>query len=318
MSEDNFNLLKELEYIKYKDLSKLGKNIHVLFSNNSIDGFLHRNKLKINPNISERREKIDEITSSIFYENKENEEIPPKINIENLRNWNKKYKIKSHLLNYLQKENNKSPPCAYYNPNYNSISKHIPTIKLKPIKYKSKEKIVKNNLLKRILSTSKIIPKYNSFDLEKSLDKGLTDRLNNSNTNNEIKIPINMLKRRLNYSNENIHAISFDKYSERKDLFIKKYIDYTILEPKLIEKKVQSPNFKKMSSRDKNNEFNKKIDACIDYNPNYNAIYLNGNQIILNEEKKQLKRKQYLIKKLWSSFKTTSKYLIVPALNQNE
>ena len=49
MSEDNFDLFKELEYIKYKDLSKIGKNVHVLFSNISIDGFLHRNKNKFNP-----------------------------------------------------------------------------------------------------------------------------------------------------------------------------------------------------------------------------------------------------------------------------
>ena len=105
MSEDNFNIYKELEYIKYNDLSKIGKNIHVLFNNISIDGFLHRSKMKVNLNFLERRKNDDKITSSIFYENidNENDEIPQKINIENIRNWNKKYKIKSNLLNYLQK-----------------------------------------------------------------------------------------------------------------------------------------------------------------------------------------------------------------------
>jgi hypothetical protein len=73
-----------------------------------------------------------------------------------------------------------------------------------------------------------------------------------------------------------------------------------------------------MSSRDKNNEFNKKIEGYVDYKPNYNAIYINGNQLVQNEENKELKRKQYLLKKLWSSFKTSSEYLIVPALNNNE
>ena len=45
-----------------------------------------------------------------------------------------------------------------------------------------------------------------------------------------------------------------------------------------------------MSSRDKNNEFNKKIERCVDYNPNYNAIYINGNQLVQNEENKELKK----------------------------
>lgn len=318
MSEDNFDLFKELEYIKYKDLSKIGKNVHVLFSNISIDGFLHRNKNKFNPNLLDKKEKNGKITSSIFSGNKENEDNPQKINIENIRNWNKKYKIKSNFLNFLLKENNKSPPCAFYNPNYNSISKHIPIIKLKPINYKPKLNIIYKKSLKRNLSSPKILSKFNSLELEKTIEKEQTERLNISNINNEIKIPNKKLKKILNHSNDNIHAISFNKYSERKDLFIKKYIDYTILEPKLIEKKVQSPNFKKMSSRDKNNEFNKKIEGCVDYNPNYNAIYINGNQLVQNEENKELKRKQYLLKKLWSSFKTSSEYLIVPALNNNE
>ena len=314
MSEDNFNIYKELEYIKYNDLSKIGKNIHVLFNNISIDGFLHRSKMKVNLNFLERRKNDDKITSSIFYENidNENDEIPQKINIENIRNWNKKYKIKSNLLNYLQKENNKIPPCAYYNPNYNSISKHIPIVKLKPIKYKSQGKLIKNNLLKRNLSC----PKINStFNLEKSFEKEQNDRLNISNNNNEQKFPIKKIKKILNNSIENINVNSFDKYSERKNLFIKKLYVKTKLEPK---KKIQSRFFKKMKSRDKNSEFNKKINSYIDYKPNYNSINFNENKSIQNEKNEELKRKEYLMKKLWSNFKTSNKYLNVPTLNKNK
>jgi hypothetical protein len=73
-----------------------------------------------------------------------------------------------------------------------------------------------------------------------------------------------------------------------------------------------------MKSRDKNSEFNKKINSYIDYKPNYNSINFNENKSIQNEKNEELKRKEYLMKKLWSNFKTSNKYLNVPTLNKNK
>ncbi len=45
-NDDEYNIYKELEYIKYNDLSRTGKKLKYIFNNVSIDTFLNKKKNK--------------------------------------------------------------------------------------------------------------------------------------------------------------------------------------------------------------------------------------------------------------------------------
>jgi len=306
-NDDEFNIFKELEEIKYNDLSRTGKNLKKNFNNVSIDFILNKkkiNEIPIKRNFNYIKNNIHNEFSPIFDENYKSNKNNIKINIEKLRNWNKKYKIKPHFFLYLQKENNKSPPCGYYNPNYNSIIKHIPSIKLKPIKHEKKienKKIGRNILInKRNLSKN---------DSEKISDKEIS---NNSSIESKITSKSIDLNKKQKYFKKNIHGIFFDKYSSRKDFLIRTVYDFN-LNPKLIEKNISVPNFKLMSSREKKNIIPKN-ESNYNYNPNYNAIYCDGYNFHKKESQSFIKKKK-LIQKIWRSFHTPRKYIVIPSLN---
>ena len=332
MSSLDFNIFQELEHIKYNDLSKTGKNLKNIFSNLSIESFLHKRKINLNKNFNlKKKDKIDESsTTSIFYENikKENEENVRKKSIENIKNWNLRYKLRPNLLSYLHKENNKIPPCAYYNPNYNSIIKHIPSIKLKPLTTK---RLLKNpnkltnelNLKKKskmnIIENEKIIEKEQDNSSISNLNESKNSSKSSNNINNKEtrkKTSENKKKKSMINLHKNIHALSFEKYSNRRNYFPKIINDVSTYKPQSIVKKISVPNFKKMLSREKKTITPKQIDAYIDYHPNYNAIFCDGNRSVKNKESKEIIRKKLLLRKIWRSFQTSIKYIVVPEMNK--
>ncbi len=307
-NDDEYNIYKELEYIKYNDLSRTGKKLKYIFNNVSIDTFLNKKKtneipFKRNNNYNYIDNKIIKDFSPIFDENYKSNKKNININIEKLRNWNKKYKIKPKKLDYLQKENNKSPPCGYYNPNYNSIIKHIPSIKLKPIKPMDKNK--KKKLGRNILVNKRNLSKNDS---DKTSDKEISD---NSSIESKITSKSIDLNKKQKFFKNNIHGMFFDKYSSRKNFLIRTVYDFN-LNPKLIEKNSSVPNFKLMSSRDKK-IIVPKNESNYNYNPNYNSIY-SGYSFHKKESKIFIKKKN-LIRKIWRSFQTQKKYIVIHSLN---
>ena len=289
---DSYDIYKGLEYLNYQFLSKIGKNVKDISRNYSSDKLI--NKKKKNEIIFPKKEIS---YSSIFYEKKKRKNTSNKKNIENIKNWKIKYKVSPDILFFLYKEKNKSPPCGYYNPNYNSIQKHISTVKLKPIKKKIEEN--NKNLVRNIFLNKKIISRN---EAEKSKELNISNETLKNN----------------NFSNEKIHIMSFDKYSSRKNFLGKTLYDNSNLNPiyKLLEKNISIPNFKKMTSRERKKklDLSDKIKLCIDYYPNYNAIYCN--KYFPNKKEIEFNKKQFLVKKIWKSFKTSTKYLVIPSINK--
>ena len=308
-NEDEFDIYKELEYIKYNDLSKTGRKLKYIFNNVSIDSFINKKKIneisfKRNNNLNFINNNIDNEFSPIFNEDYKSNKKHININIEKLRKWNKKYKIKPHLLFYLQKENNKSPSFGYYNPNYNSVIKHIPSIKLKPIK---PIKQIKNKKLGRNILINK--RNLSKNDSEKTSDKEISD---NSSIESKITSKSIDINKKHYFLKKNIHGMFFDKYSSRKNFLIRTVYDFDLY-PKLIEKNTSVPNFKLMSSREKK-IIVPKMESNYNYNPNYNAIYCDGYNFHKKESQSFIKKKK-LIQKIWRSFHTPRKYIVIPSLN---
>ena len=190
----------------------------------------------------------------------------------------KQFEVSKDLIKYIQTQKKKMPPTCMYNPNYNSISKHVPYARIKPLKD--------------------------------------TNSTNNDNTlSNSIEAPSLMYNKSALLFHK-IKGMSFDKYSSRNEMSFKSIYKDTLLEPKKAKRKVTVPNFKKMMSRDYSpHKSNKQLPCLMNYTPNYNAIYCN--KLILHKCKKDLKleRKKRILKKIWGSFDVSKEYIVVPSMN---
>ncbi len=297
------SLLKELKNIKYPNISSTGKIYEKLLTRNIFYCMLNKkNKyFSRNKSVNDKTKSIEDDFDNLInnetiyhksYFNSNNEMM----NISNqLRYSIQKYKekntnsltcngtfqsvnqIKANHSNIFKNKIKKNSilPISNYQPNYNSIDKHIPYYKLKPLT-KSKNSILNHSEIKQ-----KFFKKINKKK--------------------------NLIMNRYN----NIHVMSFDKYSIRPDLIKNKnkndsYVDYKII------KNISVPNFRKMISREKKN-LNKPLEHARDYTPNYNAIYCDKTNLpIVNTE---LKRKKNLLRKILVNYHPRAEYLITPKLN---
>ena len=296
------SLLKELKNIKYPNISSTGKIYDKLLSRNVFYSILNRkNKyFSRNKSVNNKTKSIEDDFDNLInnetiyhksYFNSNNEMM----NISNqLRYSIQKYKEKNsnsltfngtfQSVNQI-KENHKNIfknkfkkntiiPISNYQPNYNSIDKHIPYYKLKPLKKK------KNSILNHCEIKEKLLKKINKKN--------------------------NLL---INKSN-NIHVMSFDKYSMRPDLIKNKNLNDSYVDYKII-RKISVPNFRKMISREKK-QINKPLEHVRDYFPNYNAIYCDKTNLpLVNTE---LKRKKNLLRKILVNYHPRAEYLITPKL----
>ena len=252
-------------------------------------------------------------SNSITNTNKHTEDILNNIIYEHYSPCNNKsayyhsksnYKCKcnnDYLLHYIKKKNNnkalstatrplktRSKPktiqtqhkkvhsmCLMYNPNYDSISKHIPHARIKPL----------NN-------------KTHQYSLQHVEDTSIVHKHNNS------VLVFNKVK-----------GMAFDKYSARNDNCLKSFYKDSTLEPHKAVKKVAVPNFKKMMPRECTvNKGNKGLPRLISYSPNYNVIYSNyfGYQ---KHKDERMRRKKHALKKIWASFDVSKEYVVVPGMN---
>ena len=233
-----------------------------------------------------------------------------------------------------------------YNPNYTSIYKNVPSVKIidpkknfakfniknkgrnKKSSYeKDKKPFVtdtniyknkKNNFLSpKLGKTQSSIKKIESKTLDAS------NNSNNSSNKKDIKLPqlTKLSKNRIidsiNIENDN-HAIRFSKYIPRK--FIIPYHNenvsylnpFNYIKPK---NKTKSIDFDKMLQRNEKNfihVYSLKNPSFGQYNPRYNLVERNHEARMFNPEDKDFKNdKKYLMKKLWSSYKVITQYQLV-------
>jgi hypothetical protein len=203
-----------------------------------------------------------------------------------------------------------------YNPNYNSILRRIPCVK-----------ITKPSMVN--------IRRPTTF-LTEIEEKALSNNNNNSRNNNPLikikqfktyrlpKLKIKEIKdskKKFSISKDlnedkNNHSLRFDKYSDRKELTLKVNPNVSYIEPFDYNKvKNNSIDFNKMHGRINLKTMNKKNDlqnpSVGSYNPHYEYFEGKIRNISLGIEHKNKKNKKYLLKKLWGNYEVRMDYQLI-------
>ena len=233
-----------------------------------------------------------------------------------------------------------------YNPNYTSIYKNVPSVKIidpkksfaklniknkgrnKKASYeKDKKPFVTDSNIYKNKNNNFLSPKLGKTlsSIKKKESKTLDDSNNSKNSSNkkDTKLPqlTKLSKIRIidsiNIENDN-HAIRFSKYIPRK--FIIPYHNenvsylnpFNYIKPK---NKTKSIDFDKMLQRNEKNfihVYSLKNPSIGQYNPRYNFVERNHEARMFNPEDKDFKNdKKYLMKKLWSSYKVITQYQLI-------
>ena len=224
-----------------------------------------------------------------------------------------------------------------YHPNYNSIYKNIPSVRItKPTKVLKTEPNVNNKIKNKIkkmerknLSKLLLTEINDTFKENKKQPKDRNNKtLQNINiTDKNIKRNFKLPKLSGTPKNKNItlfipdrnnHAIRFSKYLPR---------DFKIPENNKNISYINPFNYIKPRNRNKSIDFDKmlyrnekslvyasslKVPSFGQYNPKYKWIDRDKNIISFNpDEKDEKKYKKYLIKKICTSYNVNSEYQIV-------
>ena len=275
--------------------------------------------------------KEDEENNIFDDTNGENEKGEPKLEETKEDFWKKIVEMKKNKIEY-----NLDP--FKYHPNYNSIYKNIPSVKItEPTKTKLKEKSKDKNNYKKMekkkMNKLLITEINHTFNEEKKQSKDRNNKsfvninLTDTNIKKEIKLP----KLSGNPKNKNMtlitdrnnHAIRFSKYLPRKFIIPdhNKNISYinpfNYIKPK---NKTKSIDFNKMLHRnDKTLIYTSslKTPSFCQYNPKYDWVDKDKCSIYFNPlQKNEKKHKKYLIKKICTSYNVNTEYEILNDLKK--
>lgn len=275
--------------------------------------------------------KEDEENNIFDDTNGENEKGEPKLEETKEDFWKKIVEMKKNKIEY-----NLDP--FKYHPNYNSIYKNIPSVKItEPTKTKLKEKSKdKNNyrkMEKKKMNKLLITEINHTFNEEKKQSKDRNNKsfvninLTDTNIKKEIKLPKlsgNPKNKNMTLiTNRNNHAIRFSKYLPRKFIIPdhNKNISYinpfNYIKPK---NKTKSIDFNKMLHRnDKTLIYTSslKTPSFCQYNPKYDWVDKDKCSIYFNPlQKNEKKHKKYLIKKICTSYNVNTEYEILNDLKK--
>lgn len=275
--------------------------------------------------------KEDEENNIFDDTNGENEKGEPKLEETKEDFWKKIVEMKKNKIEY-----NLDP--FKYHPNYNSIYKNIPSVKItEPTKTKLKEKSKDKNNFKKMekkkMNKLLITEINHTFNEEKKQSKDRNNKsfvninLTDTNIKKEIKLPKlsgNPKNKNMTLiTNRNNHAIRFSKYLPRKFIIPdhNKNISYinpfNYIKPK---NKTKSIDFNKMLHRnDKTLIYTSslKTPSFCQYNPKYNWVDKDKCSIYFNPlQKNEKKHKKYLIKKICTSYNVNTEYEILNDLKK--
>ena len=340
----NSNTINSLESIQKKTIySKYGENLNRIFKSRSLKSLIYELK---NPkkfisneyletqqyqNRKQKKEMSEENYLDIFnsmqqYLKKESKKdihkelSPTKIKIKNERD--------------IIDRNGFMDPFKY-NPNYNAISKNVPSVKMmltekeKREMKKNQETIARTKNIKLVHSKTEFGGKKNKIILhivdESSNSRNNSPRTRISNLPLITKVPqqkersitmenVDLKKKNLMKNN---HAMRFSKYLSRKININEKKEDnrMSYLEPyKYLEQKTKVIDFRKMSSRKPKDFINKAAlenPSFNNYNPKFDLVEKKMAQVDFSPHVNKKSSKQYLLKKLWSSYDAISEYQLV-------
>jgi len=275
--------------------------------------------------------KEDEENNIFDDTNGENEKGEPKLEETKEDFWKKIVEMKKNKIEY-----NLDP--FKYHPNYNSIYKNIPSVKItEPTKTKLKEKSKDKNNYKKMekkkMNKLLITEINHTFNEEKKQSKDINNKsfvninLTDTNIKKEIKLPKlsgNPKNKNMTLiTNRNNHAIRFSKYLPRKFIIPdhNKNISYinpfNYIKPK---NKTKSIDFNKMLHRnDKTLIYTSslKTPSFCQYNPKYDWVDKDKCSIYFNPlQKNEKKHKKYLIKKICTSYNVNTEYEILNDLKK--
>ena len=275
--------------------------------------------------------KEDEENNIFDDTNGENEKGEPKLEETKEDFWKKIVEMKKNKIEY-----NLDP--FKYHPNYNSIYKNIPSVKItEPTKTKLKEKSKDKNNYKKMekkkMNKLLITEINHTFNEEKKQSKDRNNKsfvninLTDTNIKKEIKLPkLSRNPKNKNMTlitNRNNHAIRFSKYLPRKFIIPdhNKNISYinpfNYIKPK---NKTKSIDFNKMLHRnDKTLIYTSslKTPSFCQYNPKYDWVDKDKCSIYFNPlQKNEKKHKKYLIKKICTSYNVNTEYEILNDLKK--
>ena len=331
MDNNNRRIIQMLDTIpKFEIYSQYSSSLEKVFQDNSFKHLLKNLREQKKPkiysyfNVEAKKpdtnnifqayginNKKEESKANLFTEDEENE---PKINE---RDNTKKETWKIPIIKTKRKYNPELDPFRY-NPNYNSIFKNTPCVRIKrpfnetiPVnKYK-----IKNNIKKQIESPF----------LTEIGDKAMFSSLSNRNkkTKNfelknieDIKKINNKLKLKTEENEDrNNHSLRFDKYVDRRIVRQDVNPNVSYIEPYDYQKvKNNSIDFSKMHSRYDSlflNSNNLKGPTIGYYNPNYEYLDKKMRNISLGNETKKERSKKFMLKKLWGSYGVRVDYQLV-------
>ena len=331
MDNNNRRIIQMLDTIpKFEIYSQYSSSLEKVFQDNSFKHLLKNLREQKKPkiysyfNVEAKKpdtnnifqayginNKKEESKANLFTEDEENE---PKTNE---RDNTKKETWKIPIIKTKRKYNPELDPFRY-NPNYNSIFKNTPCVRIKrpfnetiPVnKYK-----IKNNIKKQIESPF----------LTEIGDKAMFSSLSNRNkkTKNfelknieDIKKINNKLKLKTEENEDrNNHSLRFDKYVDRRIVRQDVNPNVSYIEPYDYQKvKNNSIDFSKMHSRYDSlflNSNNLKGPTIGYYNPNYEYLDKKMRNISLGNETKKERSKKFMLKKLWGSYGVRVDYQLV-------
>ena len=331
MDNNNRRIIQMLDTIpKFETYSQYSSSLEKVFQDNSFKHLLKNLREQKKPkiysyfNVEAKKpdtntifqayginNKKEESKANLFTEDEENE---PKANE---KDNTKKETWKIPIIKTKRKYNPELDPFRY-NPNYNSIFKNTPCVRIKrpfnetiPVnKYK-----MNNNIKKQIESPF----------LTEIGDKAMFSNLSNKNKkskNFELKNieDIKKINNNLKFKTEenedrNNHSLRFDKYVERKIVRQDVNPNVSYIEPYDYQKvKNNSIDFSKMHSRYDSlflNSNNLKGPSIGYYNPNYEYLDKKMRNISLGNETKKERSKKFMLKKLWGSYGVRVDYQLV-------
>ena len=338
---NNENIIHSLESIPEPTIySKYGSSLKRSFKSRSLKNFIYelKNPKKLaqkDDDESFRKKKhIDDDNSDIFSdyhpspkkkdnekENKKTIDFKPKYHTK-IKEFNDPFK---------------------YNPNYNCISKNIPSVR---IILTEREKKEFNEMNKKRISPHKKIKKRTENELYKNLSIKKDDYCRNKNeekfnfiTENNIisksrnnspkrdgqslppitKVPEQ--KRMLTLDNDNDrsfknnHALRFSKYTNRRYINNSLNDKVSYLEPyDYLKNKRNIIDFCKMVERDDKNFINYPslaIPSFNNYNPKYDLVEKKPNIAIIVPNTEKRNNKKTLLKRLWCSYDVNYEYQLI-------
>ena len=341
----NVNTINSLESIEKKTIySKYGENLNRIFKSRSLKSliyelknpkkFLAKEELEA-PEFQKKKPKEhrEENYSDIFNSVQSYLKRETKKENQKARKTNKvKIKINEGR-SILDLHEFKDP--FKYNPNYNAISKNVPSVKMiltereKKEMVKEQEEKKRNRILKLVHSNTESGDKKNKLLLQIEDENSNSRNISPQSRNPELPIITKVPKQKdrsitvennvakTNLYMKNNHAMRFSKYLARKINFNERNNDNRIsyLEPyKYLENKTKVIDFRKMSSRKPRDFLIKSVlenPSFNNYSPKFDLVEKKQVQVDFSPHINKKDNKKYLLRKMWASYEAIPGYQLV-------